>query len=142
MSGTKREIIVWGEYATSRPPQRIERQPRRNGEHAAFVALGRRYGTLTKLSADLIAECRRLRRENEDLKRSAERWVDLYQRQLDRANALARAARREHDDDGRRPANGPDGRSPGHVVLAPKPDRRNPDRQSPRKGGRRLTDGE
>ena len=44
---------------------------------------------LLKLDADnarLAAEVRRLREENQDLKRAAELWIRLYERQLARAN--------------------------------------------------------
>ena len=44
---------------------------------------------LSKLDADnarLAAEVRRLREENQDLKKAAELWIRLYERQLARAN--------------------------------------------------------
>lgn len=44
---------------------------------------------LAKLDADnarLATEVRRLREENQDLKKAAELWIRLYERQLARAN--------------------------------------------------------
>jgi len=44
---------------------------------------------LIKLDADnarLAAEVRRLHQENQDLKKAAELWIRLYERQLARAN--------------------------------------------------------
>jgi hypothetical protein len=48
---------------------------------------------LVRLDADnarLAAEVRRLGEENQDLKKAAELWIRLYERQLARANAAVK----------------------------------------------------
>ena len=42
-------------------------------------------------NARLAAEIRRLREENQDLKKAAELWIRLYERQLARANDAVKA---------------------------------------------------
>ncbi|HET7619141.1 MAG TPA: hypothetical protein VFK20_11575 [Vicinamibacterales bacterium] len=155
MNGTKRDVIVWGEYATRRPARRPDRtraatavsvfpQKSSDPEEAAYAgALARRYREMTELAVNLLDECRRLQQDNDDLRRSAEQWVDLYQRQLDRGNALSRAlgAALERASLEAEPARTDDLPLPsGPIVLSPKPDRRDPKRQSPQPGGRRTTD--
>jgi hypothetical protein len=51
---------------------------------------------LIKVDADnkrLDAEIRRLREENQDLKKAAELWIRLYERQLARANDAVKGRR-------------------------------------------------
>lgn len=93
MSATNRRIIVWGaaseQGATgATDPRRIPLLRRRETQEG----LRRRYSELTQLAARLIDECRRLRSDNEDLRGSAEIWIRLYERQLERANALEQSA--------------------------------------------------
>lgn len=158
MNGTKSDVIVWGEYVTRRPARRPERprasspfsvfpQKMRDREDGDSTSLARRYREMTELTISLIGECRRLQQDNDDLRRSAEQWVDLYQRQLDRGNALSRALgealERTALETESAPARRDDHPAPlpsERVVLSPKPDRRDPKRQSPHPGGRRATD--
>lgn len=156
MNGTKRDIVVWGEYVSRRPARRPER-PRTSSPFSVVPqklrdrgdddssSLARRYREMTELTISLIGECRRLQQDNDDLRRSAEQWVDLYQRQLERGNALSRAlgealGRAALESDPARRDDHPSPLPSERIVLSPKPDRRDPKRQSPHPGGRRATD--
>ena len=89
MSATNRRIIVWGtatEQASGESGVRVRMPlPRRRDN---VENLRERYSELTALAARLIDECRRLRSDNDDLRGSAEIWIEMYERQLARANAL------------------------------------------------------
>lgn len=94
MSATNRRIIVWG-AATETNPQgngavgRVSLLRRRESQET----LRQRYSEVTQLAARLIEECRRLRSDNDDLRASAEIWIRLYERQLERANGLEETTR-------------------------------------------------
>jgi hypothetical protein len=93
MSVTNRRIIVWGtgsEQAvhTGNGQRRIPALRSRD----TVQNLRQRYSELTALAARLVDECRRLRADNDDLRGSAEIWIRLYERQLERANALEAAS--------------------------------------------------
>jgi hypothetical protein len=89
MSATNRRIIVWGAASESSAQgtsvaSTVPLLRRRNElEH-----LRQRYSEVTQLAAQLIDECRRLRSDNDDLRGSAEVWIRMYERQLERANIL------------------------------------------------------
>lgn len=90
MSATFRRIIVWGS-ATEDTTEGAQVPPGRNPllrRPNRVDNLGKRYSELTSLAARLIDECRRLRGDNDDLRGSAEVWIRMYERQLERANAL------------------------------------------------------
>jgi len=94
MSAPNRRIIIWG-AATEQTAEggrvrgRIPLFPRRDDAEN----LKKRYSELTSLAARLIEECRRLRSDNDDLRGSSEIWIRMYERQLERANALEMEAR-------------------------------------------------
>lgn len=93
MSVTNRRIIVWG-AGTEQAVQGANGQ-RRVGpvrQRDTVQNLRQRYSELTALASRLIDECRRLRADNDDLRGSAEIWIRLYERQLERANALEAAS--------------------------------------------------
>lgn len=89
MSATIRRIIVWGNATedTTQGGQIARRNPLLRRPNRVDN-LGKRYSELTSLAARLIDECRRLRSDNDDLRGSAELWIRMYERQLERANAL------------------------------------------------------
>ncbi len=93
MSATNRQIIVWGDAAEraveGRTPTEQIRPLRQRNE---VDSLRKRYSEVTALAARLVEECRRLRGDNNDLRGSAEIWIRMYERQLERANSLERRA--------------------------------------------------
>jgi hypothetical protein len=92
MSATNRRIIVWGtatEQASEGNSVRARMPHLRRRDNVE--TLRKRYSELTALAARLIDECRRLRSDNDDLRGSAEIWIQMYERQLARANGLEKS---------------------------------------------------
>ena len=95
MSVTNRRIIVWGTGAgEAAQGGNGLRKPPVVGQGDTIRQLRQRYSELTALAARLVDECRRLRADNDDLRGSAEIWIRLYERQLDRANDLETSLRK------------------------------------------------
>lgn len=94
MSATNRRIIVWGAgiRQAAQGGNGLRKPPVvRQGD--TIQQLRKRYSEVTALAARLVEECRRLRADNDDLRGSAEIWIRLYERQLDRANGLETSLR-------------------------------------------------
>jgi hypothetical protein len=95
MSATNRQIIIWGKGAGEAPPDNtVGRQVSLLRRRDEVETLRKRYSEVTSLAARLIEECRRLRADNEDLRGSAEIWIGMYERQLERANTLEEQSRK------------------------------------------------
>jgi len=94
MSATNSNIIVWG-TATERTVEALTTSRRVEAlrQRDEVEKLRKRYSEVTGLAARLIEQCRCLRSDNDDLRGSAEIWIRMYERQLERANALDRQVR-------------------------------------------------
>jgi hypothetical protein len=88
MSATNRRIIVWGAGADQSSSATAAGRVLPLRRQDTVETLRKRYSEVTQLAARLIEECRRLRSDNDDLRGSAEIWIRMYERQLERANTL------------------------------------------------------
>lgn len=101
MSRNERHIIVWGEDRRRSPaPHRYETDsssaksaaviPLRRDDHlkSRNAELLRQVEELTRENSRLRAENDELRRMNRDLEGSAEIWIALFERQLERTKQL------------------------------------------------------
>jgi hypothetical protein len=96
MSRIERQIIVWGEDRQSTMPPRPDYGSAgrvspvvRYDQGPRTIELQCRVRELTEEVIRLQSELDDLRRRHRDLEASAEVWIDLYERQLARANELA-----------------------------------------------------
>jgi hypothetical protein len=95
MSATNRRILVWGAGTEQTAGTKVARRGPLPRRQEGADSMRRRYSELTRLAARLVDECRRLRCDNDDLRGSAEIWIRLYERQLERANALEKTPAEE-----------------------------------------------
>jgi hypothetical protein len=96
MSRIERQIIVWGEDCHSATPSRLDYASAGRVSPVVRYDQGTRAAELQSRIRELTEELLRLRSEADDLRRrhrdleaSAEVWIELYERQLARANELA-----------------------------------------------------